>query len=94
MKEAQKRGRRTHAPGQILVSTNSAMLLRFTRGSDGPRVFVKPNPTSNAMYVVAAKNAAVKNVNGCRTSGRAKFPGQRASVAGSVWQQGAEGDSR
>ena len=37
----------THAPGQILVNTNSAMLFKFS--SAGPNTVVNVNPTSSEM---------------------------------------------
>lgn len=43
----EKKEGNTHAPGQILVNTNSAMLFRFS--SAGPNTVVNVNPTSSEM---------------------------------------------
>ena len=67
--------RGTHAPGHIEVKTNSGTLCRSCSGFDGPKTEVKVKPTSSAMYVVAMKNAAVKNEKGCVRDGDAtRFP--------------------
>jgi hypothetical protein len=54
----------THTPGQMLVRTNSGIECKARSGFEGPKVDVNVKPTSRAIYVVAAKNASVKNVNG------------------------------
>lgn len=49
----------------MLVSTKSGILVSLLSGSLGPKTWVSENPTSSAMYVVAAKNARTKKLYGC-----------------------------
>lgn len=52
----------TYAGGQMLVKMNNGILCREMRGLDGPKVDVIDKATSREIYVVAAKNAMLKNV--------------------------------
>jgi len=55
--------------GHMLVSTNNGVLCNDAGGLEGPKVFVKVNPTSSEMYVVAAKKIAAKTDNGIKALG-------------------------
>jgi hypothetical protein len=52
------------APGQTLVKTNKGVECSASMGCDGPKVWVMVRATSREIYVVAAKNARVRKVNG------------------------------